>query len=155
MIKLPFALSVFMAMLFATFSIVAVASVDNAMVQKYVSIYNNRIDGSPEVIRSLVGNERVELNVINGSSVYRVGFETENARVNRISDGGINNASITINATDDAIDRIKSSNDPIAEFQKERADNQVDVTGHNLVTQLKLNLAFSSLLEFFYKIFFG
>jgi len=136
-------------------SVVAGASIDSAMVQKYVSVYNNRIGGSPEVIRSLVGNERVDLNVINDSSVYRVGFETENARVSRIVEGGIDNPSITINATDDAIDRIKSSDDPITEFQKERADNQVDVTGHNLVTHLKLNLAFSSLLEFFHKIFFG
>jgi len=153
--KLAFTLLVLNAMVFVIFSVAAGASVDSAMVQKYVSVYNNRIDGSPEVIRSLVGNERVELKIINGSSVHRVGFETENAMVSKIVEGGIDNPSITINATDDAIDRIKSSDDPITEFQKERADNQVDVTGHNLITQLKLNLAFSSLLEFFDKIFFG
>lgn len=134
---------------------VAGASIDSIMVQKYVGIYNGRVDSAPEVIRSLVGSERVELNVINDSRVYRVGFETQNARVSRIVEGGIDNPSITINATEDAINRIKGSSDPISEFQKERAERQVDVMGHTLITQFKLDLAFSSLPEFFYKIFFG
>ncbi len=149
------ALPLVLVMLLAIFSPVASASVDSAAVQKYVSIYNSRVDSAPEVIKSLVGNERVELNVINGSRVYKVGFETENARVSRIVEGGIDNPSITVNTTADAIERIKSSSDPVAEFQKERADRQVDVTGHTMITQFKLDLAFSSLLDFFYKMFFG
>ncbi|OPY53303.1 MAG: hypothetical protein A4E48_00826 [Methanosaeta sp. PtaU1.Bin060] len=153
--KSAFAIPVLMAVLFATFCLVAGASIDSATVHKYVNIYNNRIDGSPEVIKSLVGNEKVEVNVINGSRVYRVGIETENARVSRIVEGGIDNPSITINATEDAINRIKGSSDPISEFQKQRANSQVDIVGHTWLMQAKLNLAFSSLLEFFYKIFFG
>lgn len=153
--KLALALPVLIAIFFAIFTAMAGASIDSAMVHKYVSIYNNRVDSAPEVIKSLVGNERVELNVFNDSRVYKVGIETENAMVSRIVEGGIDNPSITINATEDAIKRIKGSSDPIAEFQKERTNRQVDVTGHTWTTQLKLNLAFSSLLDFFYKIFFG
>ncbi len=119
---------------------------------------NSKIDNAPDLLKGLLGNERVNLEVIrNDGSVFRVGFEVEKARINRTVDGGLGDPTITITTTESAIEAIRSSNDPIAAFQNERNLGQVDIQGTNLFTRAKLEavLSSTSVLQFFYNILFG
>jgi hypothetical protein len=124
----------------------------------YVTYYNNDISNAPSVLRSLVGNERVDINIImNNGSVYEVGFETEDARIVRTVPGGIEDPTITVDTTESAINSIKSSSDPVGAFETARNYGQVEIEGHTITTKAKLALALSStsVIRFFYEIFFG
>jgi len=139
-------------------SFASAISYDLSGMQKYVNDYNSKIDNAPDVLKGLLGNERVNLEVIrNDGSVFRVGFEVEKARINRTVDGGLSDPTIVITTTESAIDTIRSSNDPIADFQKERNLGQVDIQGNNLLTRATLEavLSSTSVLQFFYNILFG
>ncbi len=134
------------------------ASLDNATVQSYVSVYNSRIDNAPQILKSILGNERIELEIANNDgSISKVGFETENARINKTVEGGVADPTISINATADAISRIRSSDDPISTFKEEMNRGSIVIQGNTLAAKLKLGAVLSStdVLKFFYNIFFG
>jgi hypothetical protein len=139
-------------------SFASAISYDLPGMKEYADAYNSKIDKAPEVLKGLLGNERIKLEVIrNDGSVFRVGFEVEKARINKTVDGGLNDPTIVITTTESAIDSIRMSDDPIAAFQKERDLGQVKVQGTNLLTSAKLEAVISStsVLQFFYNILFG
>lgn len=145
-------------MLFVLSLPLAGASFTDSQVQNYVDTYNQRIDGAPDILKNLIGNERIDLNITsNDGSIFSVGFETQNARVSRTVMGGIENPTIIVSATEGAIERIKASDDPVTAFQEEKGYGQVNIEGTTLVTKLKLSAVLSSLpvLKFFSSIFFG
>ncbi len=137
---------------------VSAATIDNSTVQYYVSTYNSRIDNAPDILKSVVGNERIDLNITrNDGSLYRTGFIMQNARISQTADGGIADPTISINATEDSINRIQNSSDPISQFQQERSFGGIDIQGNTLTTRVKLGAVLSNtdVLRFFYNIFFG
>lgn len=134
------------------------ATIDNSTVQYYVNIYNSKIDNAPDLLKSFIGNERIDLNIIrNDGSIYKTGFVMQNARISRIVEGGISDPTISINATEDSISRIQSSKDPISTFQQERNFGGINIQGNTLTTKIKLDVILSNtdVLRFFYNIFFG
>lgn len=146
------------AMLLVLSLSIAGAVVDSASIQYYVDIYNNRVDNAPDILKGLLGNERININITkNDGSILVTGFEMENARINRVVDGGVNDPTITVVTTEDAIDNIRSSDNPISTFQTERERGQVVIKGNSLTTRVKLDaiLSSTSVLQFFYNIFFG
>lgn len=139
-------------------SLAGAFSFESSGIQNYVDGYNNKIDKAPEVLKGLLGNERINIDIVrNDGSVYRMGFEVENARINRTVEGGLNDPTIVVTTTESAINNISSSGDPIARFQKESETGQVKIEGQNLVTRAKIGAALSSssVLRFFSSIFFG
>jgi hypothetical protein len=139
-------------------SFASAISYDLPGMKEYADAYNSKIDKAPEVLKGLLGNERINLEVIrNDGSVFRVGFEVEKARINGTVDGGLNDPTIIVTTTESAIDRIRMSDDPIAAFQKERDLGQVNIQETNPLTGAKLEAVISStiVLQFFYSILFG
>lgn len=129
-----------------------------AGIQGYVDAYNSKAEMAPDVLRGLIGNETVNVEVTgNDGSVFHVGFEMVNARINRIVDGGLKDPSIVVVTTQSAISNVIHSTDPVAAFQKERNAGQVKIQGNNLLTKAKLEalLSSTSVLQFFAKVFFG
>ncbi len=139
-------------------SSIASALFTTASVQDYVDLYNNRIDQAPGVLKGILGNEKVNIDIIrNDGSVLRTGFVVESARIEDVVEGGLNDSTISVVTTENAIGKIKSSDDPVAEFQKERDLGQVRIEGNNPISSAKINalLSSTSVIDFFYKIFFG
>ncbi len=144
-------------LLMLSFSI-ADAAFQSASIQDYVDTYNSRIDNAPDVLKGLLGDERVNINITrNDGSILSTGFVVENAHVEDIVDGGIDNPTITVVTTESAINNIKGSDDPIAAFQEERDAGQVRIEGKSLATRVKLDalLSSSGVIRYFYNIFFG
>jgi hypothetical protein len=144
-------------LLMLSFSI-ADAAFQSASIQGYVDTYNSRIDNAPDVLKGLLGDERVNINITqNDGSILSTGFVVENARVEDVVDGGIDDPTITVVTTESAINNIKSSDDPIAAFQEERDVGQVRIEGKSLATRVKLDalLSSSGVIRYFYNIFFG
>ena len=133
-------------------------SIDMAETQKHIDSYNRNIDRAPEVLKTILGDERINLEVprINAST-FRVGLDMKSARINRTIEGGWEDPSITINASEEAINNIRISKEPIAAFEKERDAGRITFEANDLIARAKLKavLSSTSVLQFGYNIFFG
>ncbi len=125
--------------------------------QENVNSYNGKIEKAPDILKRLVGNEKINVEVIrNDGSVFRVGFVMENARINQTVEGGLSDASIVLTTTENAINTIRCSDNPIDAFQKQEDLGQVRIEGSNLLSKAKLSVVFSSsVLKFFSNVFYG
>jgi hypothetical protein len=144
-------------LLMLSFSI-ADAAFQSASIQNYVDTYNSRIDNAPDVLKGLLGDERVNINITrNDGSVLSTGFVVEKARIEDVVDGGVDDPTITVVTTENAIDNIKSSDNPITAFQEERDVGQVRIEGKSFASRVKLEalLSSSSVIQYFYNIFFS
>ncbi len=111
----------------------ASAFIDDATVQYYVSIHNSMIDKAPQFIKDITGNETIDFNITrNDGSIYRTGLEMKNAHVSKIDKGGISNPTVSINATEDAVNRIIRSTDPLVTFMQELNSGGLAIQMHNL-----------------------
>jgi len=133
-------------------------SFDIANMQKYIDRYNTNVDNAPVLLRSLLGDERVDVDLllVNGT-LFEVGFETEGGRIARTVVGGFENPSIVAETRVDVIDRILKADDPIAEFQRSREAGDVVIEGMTWTAKLKLAAALSSMdvLRFFLQLISG
>lgn len=137
---------------------VSAAAIDNSTVHYYVNIYNSKIGGAPDVLKGLVGNERIDLSITrNDGSLYKTGLEMQNARIVNTVEGSISDPTISISATEDSINRIENSDDPISTFQQERNFGGIIIQGNAFPTRVKLGVVLSNtdVLKFFYNIFFS
>lgn len=137
---------------------VANASFGYPTVEKYVDIYNDKVSGAPDILKNLLGNEKIDISVtMSNGSVLRVGLETDNGAISQVIKGEVENPTIVVVTTESAISAVTGSSDPISAFQKQMDMGQVRIEGENLVTRMKLNavLSSTSVLKFFANIFFG
>ena len=125
--------------------------------QENINSYNSKIDNAPDILKRLAGNEKINIDIIrNDGSVFRVGFVMENARINQTVEGGFSDPSIILTTTENAVNTIRSSDNPIDTFQKQEDLGQVRIEGDNLLTKAKLSVVFSSsVLQFFSNVFYG
>jgi hypothetical protein len=131
---------------------------DMPTTQKYVDIYNNRIDNVPAVLKSMVGSEKVNIIATRGDgSEFRVGMDIVSARIERIVEGGISDPSIIITATQSALNEVSKSKDKIAAFKKQTDAGQIRFEGKSWLANAKIKalLSSTSFLEFGYSLFFS
>ncbi len=133
-------------------------SFDIASVQKNADAYNNNIDKAPTILKNILGSEKINLDITrDDGSLFRVGLDMVNARIEKVVDGGWNNSSIVIATTESAINNVRLSNDPITAFQEQRDLGQIRFEASGLITKAKLEavLSSTSVLKFGYSLFFG
>ncbi len=113
--------------------------------QESIGSYNSNIDAAPSVLKALLGNEKVNITILlNNSSTAIWGFETKNAKIVRFERGGIENPTIDVFATEDAIYRVQSAQDPLAAYKNAEESGDVRIEGKTLGAKLKLGAALSS-----------
>jgi len=110
--------------------------------------FNDQIDKVPEILRGLLGTERVNLRIIlENKNILRTGFKLENGKITGAIKGGLRNPTVIITATERAMRRIEGSRDPVAALQKERRLGGVAIVGRNTGSQLKLNVLLDILFK--------
>jgi len=133
-------------------------SVDMAETQKNVDAYNKNIDKAPDLLKGIMGDEKINLDITrDDGSVFLVGLDMVAAKINETVVGGWNDPSITITTTESAINNIRRSADPIAAFKQERDQGQMTFEAEGLLARAKLEavLSSTSVLQFGYSLFFG
>jgi len=110
--------------------------------QNYVKIYNNRIGNASPLIRDLLGNENVDFTILlkNGSSL-RWSMEMENAVVVRSGYYGLQNPTIVVHATDDAINNIIDAADPMEAYNEAERSGQISIDCRTFESQIKVAAA--------------
>lgn len=131
-------------MLFLFLSVVG-AAIDFNNLNVYVDYYNNEIDRAPSVLKSMVGDENLNIIVLmNNGSTSTYGFEIKNAKIIRYSPTGLDSSTIDVQATEGAINDVLKANDPIAAYQEAEREGQMKITGKTFKTNIKINAVLSS-----------
>ena len=113
---------------------------------EYIDRYNYNMDKAPGILRALVGDEMVELNIaLDNGSEFKVGLEVVNGLVAHATTGGIEDYTILIQTDEDVIKTMSQSPDPIAAFQQARKSERISITGNNYLSNLKVNVALSNI----------
>jgi hypothetical protein len=136
----------------------ACALFESTSLDQYITKYNSNVDKAPAILKTLLGSEKVELNIVlNNGGQFKVGVEINNGLVVRTVKGGIEDPTILIQTREDVISTISLASDPITAFQQAKEAGKISITGNNFFSNLKLNVALSNmeLLRFFYGVFFG
>jgi hypothetical protein len=136
----------------------ACALFESTSLDQYIARYNSSVDKAPAVLKSLIGNERVELDIaMNNGSQFKVGMETNNALVVNTVKGGIGDPTIQIQTREDVMQTISQASDPITAFQQAKEAGNITITGNTFLSNMKVKAALSSmdLLRFFYGVLFG
>lgn len=115
------------------------AAVDFNNLQDSVNRYNNKIDQAPDVLKTLMWNERLNMTILmNNSNVVVWGLETENAKIVRYRLGGLENPTIDEYATESAINEVLNAEDPVAAFLKAATSGEIRVEGKTPVAERNL-----------------
>lgn len=114
-------------------------------IQHATEKYNLGVENAPSVVKALLGDERIEINIsrADGTALY-AGLETKNAVVVKTVEGRIKDPTIVVVAEEDAIRRVLASDDPAAAFQEARARGEISVRGTTLSARLKVSAALAS-----------
>ena len=152
------AIPVAVLLIMLSWSVASAVSLDAASIQSYVDSYNGKIDKAPDVLKGMLGNEQVNVDITrNDGSLFQMGFDVKNARIDSMVEGGLSDPSIVVTTTESAVANIKGSDDPITAFQNQMDLGQVRIEGENYIAKAKIAAVLSSggVLQFFYNVFFG
>jgi len=152
------AIPVVVLLIMLSLSVASGISLDAASIQSYVDSYNGKIDNAPDVLKGMLGNEQVNVDITrNDGSLFQVGFDVKNAHIDSMVEGGLSDPSIVLTTTESAVANIKGSDDPITAFQNQMDLGQVRIEGENYIAKAKIAAVLSSggVLQFFYNVFFG
>jgi hypothetical protein len=152
------AIPVVALLIMLSLSFASAVSLDAASIQSYVDSYNGKIDNAPDVLKGMLGNEQVNVDITrNDGSLFQVGFDVKNAHIDSMVEGGLSDPSIVLTTTESAVANIKGSDDPITAFQSQMDLGQVRIEGENYIAKAKIAAVLSSggVLQFFYNVFFG
>ena len=86
---------------------------------EYIDRYNYNMDKAPGILKTLLGSEKVELDIsLNNGSQFKIGLEVNNGLVVSTTKGGIEDHTILIQTKEDVIQTMSQSPDPITAFQQ-------------------------------------
>jgi len=114
-------------------------------IQHGVEIYNSGVETAPGVVKTLLGDEKIQVNIsrANGTALL-AGLETKNAVIVKTIEGEIEDPTIVLEAEEEAITRVYSSDDPVAAFQEAKNQGEISIRGTTFTARLKLTAALAS-----------
>jgi hypothetical protein len=103
--------------------------------------YNNNIEGVPKSVKSLIGNEVVEVNVISENESRRIILFMKNAMIDSYSLEDSEEVTLVVNANEDAVNRILGSNERVTELKQALKDKEVTYKSKGFFKKLKFGFA--------------
>lgn len=110
-----------------------------------MDIYNSGVENAPGVVKTLLGNERFQIDITRANgTVLMAGLEMKNAVVVKTIEGEIEDPTIVMEAEEEAIVKVYASDDPVAVFQQAREQGEISIRGTTFTAKLKVSAALSS-----------
>jgi hypothetical protein len=132
------------------------ARVEFNNLQELVDNYNANIEKAPKILKDFLGSQKVDFTMplINGSTL-RWGFETQNAKIINSAQGGIDNPTIEVYATETAIDNVLNAQDSVAAYKNAEKEGQIDIKANNPLLNILLSglLSNDAAIRFFFGMF--
>jgi len=114
-------------------------------IQHGVELYNAGLDNAPSVVKTLLGDERIQIEITraNGTALM-AGLETKNALIVNAIEGEIEDPTIVVEAEEEAITRIYESDDAVAALEEAEDQGEISIKGTTFTSKLKVSAALAS-----------
>ncbi|HNX39641.1 MAG TPA: hypothetical protein PKK11_03585 [Methanothrix sp.] len=133
-------------------------SLDMPGLKGHVARYNSNIDKAPELLKTVLGSELVNLVVTrDNGSVFRAGMDVKNGRIVHLIPEGYNNSTMIVTTNQRTINQVVGAKDKITAFTNQIDQGNIDIQTNNWISDIKIQslLSSSSVLQFGFNLFFG
>ncbi|MBP7071185.1 MAG: hypothetical protein KBA97_08930 [Methanothrix sp.] len=133
-------------------------TLDMQCVEDNAANYNRNIENAPYLLTSFLGSEKINLDLVkDDGSLLKAGLDMVDGRIERVIQGGFDDASISFAASERDMNEVIASKDKIATFKRLTDEGRINIQAEGLWAQAKLKalLSSASVLQFGYELFFG
>ena len=133
-------------------------TLDMRCVEDNAANYNRNIENAPYLLTSFLGSEKINLDLVkDDGSLLKAGLDMVDGRIERVIQGGFDDASISFAASERDMNEVIASKDKIATFKRLTDEGRINIQAEGLWAQAKLKalLSSASVLQFGYDLFFG
>ncbi len=133
-------------------------TLDMQCVEDNAANYNRNIENAPYLLTSFLGSEKINLNLVkDDGSLLNAGLDMVDGRIEKVIQGGFDNATISFAASEGAMNEVIASKDKIAKFKDMIDEGKIEIRAEGFWAQAKLKavLSSASVLQFGYDLFFG
>lgn len=100
--------------------------------------YNNQSDKVPGFVSTIVGGEKLNFRVENGTTNETVGIAFEGKEITTIRRGGIKDPTIEAWTDNETLNLVVESDDKYSELQEALNENEINYEANNLGTKVKI-----------------
>ena len=133
-------------------------TLDMRCVEDNAANYNRNIENAPYLLTSFLGSEKINLNLAkDNGSLLNAGLDMVDGRIEKVIQGGFDNATISFAASERDMNEVIASEDKIAKFKNLVDEGKIEIRAEGFWAQAKLKalLSSASVLQFGYDLFFG
>ncbi len=133
-------------------------TLDMRCVEDNAANYNRNIENAPYLLTSFLGSEKINLNLVkDNGSLLNAGLDMVDGRIEKVIQGGFDNATISFAASERDMNEVIASEDKIAKFKNLVDEGKIEIRAEGFWAQAKLKalLSSASVLQFGYDLFFG
>jgi hypothetical protein len=133
-------------------------TLDMRCVEDNAANYNRNIENAPYLLTSFLGSEKINLDLVkDDGSLLNAGLDMVDGRIEMVTDGGFDDATITFSASERDMNEVIASKNKIATFKRLTDKGRINIRAEGLWAQAKLKalLSSASVLQFGYDLFFG
>ena len=133
-------------------------TLDMQCVEDNAANYNRNIENAPYLLTSFLGSEKINLDLVkDDGSLLKAGLDMVDGRIERVIQGGFDDATISFAASERDMNEVIASKDKIATFKRLTDEGRINIHAQGLWAQAKLKalLSSASVLQFGYDLFFG
>lgn len=132
-------LKVLAAALILMFSSAAAIEVpDSEGLQQLKEEYNSQSDNVPDFVSTIVGGEKVNFRIENGSTNETVGVAFEGVEITKIKKGGLEDPTLEAWTDQETINTIMESDDKYSELQEALNENDIDYEAKTTESTIKV-----------------
>ena len=133
-------------------------TLDMRCVEDNAANYNRNIENAPYLLTSFLGSEKINLNLVkDNGSLLNAGLDMVDGRIEKVIQGGFDNATISFAASERDMNEVIASEDKIAKFKNLVDEGKIEIRAEGFWAQAKLKAlpSSASVLQFGYDLFFG
>jgi pectin methylesterase-like acyl-CoA thioesterase len=114
-------------------------------IQHGVDLYNSGVENAPGVVKTLLGDEKIQVEITRADgTALMAGLETKNAVIVNAIEGEIEDPTIVIDASEEAITWVYQADDPVAAFEEAKKEGEISIRGTTFTSKLKVSAALAS-----------
>jgi hypothetical protein len=114
-------------------------------IQHGIEIYNVGVENAPGVVKTLLGDERIQVEISRGNETpLMAGLETKNAVIVNAIEGEIEDPTIVLGASEETVTRVYQADDPVAAFKEAQEEGEISIRGTTFTSKLKVSAALAS-----------
>jgi len=115
-------------------------SYNDSGLENFKEAYNNQSSQVPGFIGNIIGGEDVEINLKSGNETETIGAKFDGVEIEKISEDGLENPTMQVNVSENAIQSVVSSDKPYQELQNQLEAEEISYETTSTIAGIKLKI---------------